>query len=294
MQERPRIKLFEERDFGQKFSAAFSFIGREAKPLLHVLARFVGVPLLLLALLGGLNTAFQLEVIASYPNDYGMGPMIFVIYFLSLVVFTIMVCVVAGYMKVYSSLSEPGEKVSGKAVWHVIKGKLIPVFFLNIVYFLIVIVGFIFLILPGIYLAVAMSLCHVIYIMEDTDIFSSLGRSVKLVNQEFFPSLGFIFIMALLAGIIGSVIQVPVYILTAFVGMSSAIGESGIDVPIWVTTLIVAIPTALAYLSYVLVYLGNLFLYGSLREASEAPGIMDAVNNFGKREEDNNENIVSY
>ncbi|MGB3183222.1 MAG: YciC family protein [Cyclobacteriaceae bacterium] len=292
MQVRPRIKIYEERDFGEKFNATFSFLSREFKNFIPVLFKILGIPLLITMLLNGLNTAFQFENMSFAEPE--AGPMVFVIYFLRILVYNMAIMAVAGYVKVYNNPTSPEEKVTAGAVWKAIRGKIVPGFFLTIIYSLIVGLGLLLLIIPGIYLAIALSLSHIVYVIEDEGIFSSMSKSVNLVNQKWFPSFGFMFVMGIICLALGFFLQLPSFILGIFIGVSAESGTS-MDIPIWATMLLVAIPGMIAYAAYLLNFLGETILYGSLREMSESPGIMNAIDNFGKREEESpGENAVTF
>jgi hypothetical protein len=292
MQERPRIILYRERDFGEKFNATFAFLSQEFKNFISVQFRLLGVPLLIVMLLSGLNTAFTLESMGNLETE--IGPMVFVLYILSWMLFSMAILAVAGYVKVYNSLNSPEEKVTSAAVWKIIRGKVIPGMFLTLIYGLVIGIGILFLIIPGVYLAIAMALAHVVYVFEDKDIFSSIGKSITLVNQKWFSSLGFLFILSLICGIAASILQMPSMILGAIAGVSFASGTNGFSIPIWATMLVVAIPGMIAYLAYMINFLGDVFLYGSLREMYESPGVMSAIDEFGKRESPIDEKVVRY
>lgn len=78
-------------------------------------------------------------------------------------------------------------------------------------------VGLIFLIIPGIVLAVWWTFAAITVILEDTSGPSALGRSKELVSSVFWPVLGLVVLTAILTGIASSILS---GILTAGLGKS--------------------------------------------------------------------------
>lgn len=85
--------------------------------------------------------------------------------------------------------------------------RLLPLLALEILYFLGLIVAFVLLIIPGIWLYAAWSVCIPALLLEDLGPFAALGRSRRLVKGRWGPTAGVLLLAYLATGVIGSVIE---------------------------------------------------------------------------------------
>jgi hypothetical protein len=92
-----------------------------------------------------------------------------------------------------------------------------PVLWLSIIAFVILVVAFICLILPGIYFAVAFSVALPVLLVERIGGFKALGRSVDLVRGRWWPTLGTLLVAAILVAVIQFVIGIIIGIVLGIV-----------------------------------------------------------------------------
>ena len=78
----------------------------------------------------------------------------------------------------------------------------IPLLALQVVVNLLIVVGALALLIPGIYLGVAMSLASLFLIFKGTDLKTSIQLSIKLINVHWFSFFGLMLIFALVNGIL--------------------------------------------------------------------------------------------
>jgi hypothetical protein len=121
------------------------------------------------------------------------------------------------------SLSFAGRRL-GSLVWVSFLGSLI------------VGVGFLLLIVPGIYLAVAFSVAVPVLLMESYKGKSALGRSRDLVRGRWWPVLGTIVLGFVLQAIVGAIVQ----------GILQGILLTGAGDSLFATTIVVGISNAIA------------------------------------------------
>lgn len=156
--------------------------------------------------------------------------------------------------------------------------KIIGLFFLNIVYVSIILFGLVFFILPGIYFAIRLSLSSTVYIVEDVDIFTALGRSWELIDGYWWMTFGVIVIMSIISNIISSVFTVPIMIATLIIGAAGAEDGGTIalvigvfySLTVTVSTLFTAIPL-----------LTNALHYFNLSERKEGSGLRSRIESLG-------------
>jgi len=85
--------------------------------------------------------------------------------------------------------------------------RLLPVILLSFIYVLALIPAFIALIIPGIWLAVAWSVCFPALLSEGVSPVAALGRSFKLVKGRWWPVFGALLVMYLLVAVISGILS---------------------------------------------------------------------------------------
>lgn len=88
--------------------------------------------------------------------------------------------------------------------------RLGPLIVLSILYTLAVLVGFVALILPGIWLSVALALSYPAMLSEGLGPMESLGRSRKLVSGRWWATFGALLVMYILIAVIGGIVGLVV------------------------------------------------------------------------------------
>ena len=110
--------------------------------------------------------------------------------------------------------------------------KLIVPYVLSII---IMIAGFFFLVIPGIYLAVAYILVIPISLYYDEDVWNTLEASRKIVSQNWFSFFGFLILLFLfnilgaLCLLIGLLVTIPVSIISTYILFKDILQPSGTD-----------------------------------------------------------------
>jgi hypothetical protein len=208
----------QKRDFWQKINATFGFIGVHWRPLGRVLL-YLAVPA---ALLQGILTAlFQSQMLgllhestANYSvnsawvsqrmmyRETFFSPLYYLNAAVSVLFFTVLILSVYGYLLRCLYPTTPGAPVTVADVWEVVKRKFLGTFLSTIGLALIVGVGFIVLFIPGIYLAIALSLFFIVHTVEDTDFISTISRCISLTSGKWWSTFGLIFIMGLMMSMV--------------------------------------------------------------------------------------------
>lgn len=202
------IKLNKVREFGDVFNDTFALIRQEAKPLGSALLLFA-LPLLLISSIG---TAFvqsnQLQHVYSPNFDYVsyFTKFGFMMIFIVLAQNMLMVTVYS-YFKLYF-VKGPGN-FTNQDIWNEIVPFFLPclgtAFVLGIVIFL----GLMLCILPGIYLAISLSLVLPIMIMENKGFGSSFSRSFELTHKQWWWTFLIIFVYIILAYVFMIILSIP-------------------------------------------------------------------------------------
>ncbi|KAA3439942.1 hypothetical protein [Rufibacter hautae] len=283
----PLIEFRLERDLGQKLNTTFTFLRQNFRPLFKCILLFV-VPFALLAgIFSGIYQGIQLDELSGAVEYGSMGAYTFaqtvnsahywVSLFFSLVSFVLLSLTIYSYMLQY--MQHRGQ-VDSAQVWEGIKSNFIPVLYSSVGVILISVLATLLLVLPGIYVAVALCMFALVMLHEEVGFLDAVERCFYLIKGYWWPSFGFLLLLALLQGIIGFVASLPamaLYILRIF---HLPGGDS--DVLLVVAT---GFTTFISLLLYALTLTGVAFQYFDLVEKKEGVGLLEQVNQIGAQRE---------
>lgn len=163
---------------------------------------------------------------------------------LTVVVTTLATTFLSGFLTVVIGKAVLGRPVRAGEVWTEIRPLLLPLLGLTIVYTLIVVVGLILLIIPGIWLYVLFALATPALVLERGRIGTSLGRSRLLVRGSWWRTFGILLLAAIIAAIISMIIALPFDLLGGGAGLGGSAMTTG---GIWLSALGGVVAGAITY-----------------------------------------------
>jgi hypothetical protein len=297
-----KIPLRLERDFGEKINVTFQFATQNWRPLLNCLLYLV----LPVSMLSGIASALLQTDIQQVTAEMGtgdidssspmaildlyrrMGSAIFgsnytyLTWALGFLSEILLGMTVVGYMKAYleANIADPlasyssSAEISLQTVVNSIKESIIAVAVNKVVVFFLVILGTIFFIIPGIYIAIPFyALTTFVIMIEGKGVTDSLSRSLYLIRDKWWSTFGLMFIMAIIIGIMGMIFSIP----TAIVQLT-AVGKSEASLPYIAVT---AIATGLSKLLESVIVIAMGFQYFNLVERRDGTGLLGQINNIG-------------
>ena len=214
------INFREERDLGQKINATFSFIRKNLKSIAWNLLLIV-VPFALLGgIFSGISQYRMLTVNRDYTQFNSWGAFDFAKqitsfhYVLSLffivVSFVLVSLLVCAYIVEY--MDNDGN-VEPAALRERIKSNFFSVFFSTFGVFLLVMLGMVILVVPGIYLSVAFSLYIIVMVREEVGFVEGLERCVALVKGNWWSTFGLIMVIGIIQYVFQFITSAPTLIL---------------------------------------------------------------------------------
>lgn len=269
-----KIDLRKIRDLSDNLSDTFQFIRQEFKPMIKSFLLIAGVFLLANAIMTGLyqKTAFGfLDNLGSgwFSSETQMlstifSPVYFITIGLTWLSLLSMNVVVACYMKL---LMEKNESPNTEEVWNYFICYFPKVVLYSIIPIILVIIGMLFCLLPGIYLAFIFVPFQFIIVLENGDFATAFSRCFDIIKRNFWMSVG-IYVVAYLiysfsAGIIGFIVGMLVGVASYFTTkeISSTVG------------IVMSVVNIVGYAFY-LVFLVSAFLnYCSLTESHDGTGL---------------------
>lgn len=276
MEEFGRIEFKQERDFSSLLNATFAFLKQEFKPLMKLLL----IRLAPFIILIGVFTALSMDNIS---NNIGSNPFaIFSLYYIGQMVTTFLMFIymqslVLHYIKHYNSDSMELREEYVKNNANKILMKLAGI---NIGYFFISAVGFMLLLIPGIYIFIVYSLVYVIAIIdeEDSGVFS---KSSALIKGHWWETFGGIIVVTIVYSIISYVFALPstfLYLSDGMTGFSQVLQGNVATSNNLVLDIILSIITSFGLLAVVILYIYLAFHYYNLKERKESTGLLDQIN----------------
>jgi len=115
----------------------------------------------------------------------------------------------SGFLTVVVGRAVLGQEMEFGEAWAQARPRLLPLIGLTILYFLIVAAGSILCIVPGVYLYALFGLATPALVLERQPIGRALGRSRDLVRGSWWRVFGILLLAAIIAFVIGQIIQTP-------------------------------------------------------------------------------------
>jgi len=279
------IDFQRQRDFGDKMNATFIFITQNIAMLLKLLLYFAG-PFILIA---SIFTAYYQKNILSLlainmSNPFEILNKIFNFDYLMVLIFTILahlmlMNVTYSYISLYVQRGQ--SKITIEDVWNETKDNFIRVFTSVILSGIVIIISCIFLLFPGLYVAVAFSILVIIIVHEKIDFFEASSRCFYLIRHHWWETFGLIIVISIVTSFISYIFMIPQLVLTIFVTMGivqKTLTEN--------TNIAFAVVTAFSTfgrtLLSVIPIIAIAFQYFSLVEEKESPSLLKRIDEINQ------------
>lgn len=279
------FQLEKNRDFGELFNDTFLFIKYNFKNLLKGMIYFV-IPF---ALLQGIALGIvQHQTLSSLSLGQPTNPFaafssnaVLITYLFLLITYTFSMAFVFQYMKLYKASED--KIIELKQVWKLMLGVAPKIFIASIAVALISSIGFILLLIPGIYLMICFSLVIPIIIFQGDSIGAALSSCFSLIKSNWWRTFGFLIILAVITGALQFVFQVPTFIYQIITGIHMAQNEP-LQTSESLSILFSIIQAAGASLMQVIPFTGIGILYFSLVEQKQNPALLKELESVGSNE----------
>ncbi|MGI4872346.1 MAG: hypothetical protein ACRYFX_14360 [Janthinobacterium lividum] len=284
----------QERDFGQKISATFEFLGAHWRPLGRVLLYLV-LPIALLQ--GVIGALLQSELLSSvmrypgavYPGRLGMyssmygqmlsSPYYYINLIVSFAFNSVLILTIYGYLLHCLYPPVPGAPVLPSQVWGVVRSRFVGTFFSLIGLAIVLGLSSFLFVIPGIYLAVALSLFFIVRMVENTSFGTTFSRCLSLTKGKWWSTAGLIFIIILILYLLiaGFTIFWSLLLSTTR-GLLPAMGDNFL----FLRVLVAAVTPLATLLVYLPMLVALAFQYFNLVERKEGVGMHHLVDQLGQ------------
>jgi hypothetical protein len=283
-----KIELRKVRDFSAKVNITFEFIRQNfkalAKSIVFISGPFIFLQGIFLGLyqqktldFGQLRAGLFGEFAAEVGAWLGLGLLFAAASYVSSLI------VVNEFVRLYEQREDPST-IEVSEIWEGVKANFLRMTGAGILFVIIVMVGFILLIIPGVYLAVTLSLLAPIMLLEQKNLGEAMSRSFKLITEKWWSTFGLLIVMSLIVSFMGFVFQIPQTVLTMIIAFHK-VSDVNATPPLWQQASLVAstlISTFGSNLLQAIIFLAMIFQFYNLVERQEAQGLLNKLESFGK------------
>ncbi|RNL49661.1 hypothetical protein [Pedobacter jejuensis] len=278
-----KIEFKKVRDFGQIINDTFTFIRQNLKPIVKTYFIFSGLFVLgamLSMLLQQYKTIGMINSIDGNTarNAFGFGSLYGIEYYLAVIFsfagYASTTVAILSYIAVY--VQKGNETPTTDEVWGYFKHYFFRVFGSSFLLILMLIIGFIFCLVPGFWLFPFVAMIFPIMVVENGTLGYAFNRSFKIIKDNFWLTFGTLFIIWIIVYACMSIVVLPTTIFS-MIGLFSH-KKPHMSLPFSMIT------TVLQYLCQVFTIIPIVTItlsYFSLVEQKESTGLMERISNFG-------------
>ncbi|MEX0996710.1 MAG: hypothetical protein WDZ45_06660 [Flavobacteriaceae bacterium] len=281
------IDFKKQRELGAIITDAFKFIRLEGKELGSLILKITG-PALLAVIFS--YVYYTQSTLGNFENiliqeDFSTDMILSVFLLMGSVVvfYALIYCTVLLYIKSY--IANQGT-VQIDTVSREIKDYFWGMLGLNLLIAVIVAVGFLFCVLPGIYLMVCLTLAYPILIFERNSIGDAISNSFKLIKDEWWNTFATFIVIYILYSIVTLIFQIPqlLYFFIKGFAMSNEVSANPFDIIDWVSITLDVIAMVAGYLLFTFILIAIAFVYFHLNEKKNFTGTLENIDKLGSRE----------
>jgi|WetSurSiteA1Bulk_404760.scaffolds.fasta_scaffold04308_6 hypothetical protein len=270
--EQSKIEFRKVRDFGGLLNVTFDYLKKNFKVLFKSNLLISAPAILLAGVFMGIYQSSMFNFTDS-PDLALIGIPFLIGLLFTILAYTIVTIVTYSHLMVYKQ-SEDGI-FDIEDVWQMVKKNFFLILFTGIGYSFAAGLGFVLLIIPGIYLSIALSLIFIVRLEEELSFFDAVSRCTKLIKDNWWFTFGLIIVVGIVQGFLGFILVLPNYMVTFFVAFTGVDSDSGGFNRI--LYIISSIISSLSVLLYSISTIAIAFHYYNLVERKEAPGLLQQI-----------------
>jgi MFS family permease len=294
------IQLFQQRDFGDKINATFQYITQNFRSLGMSLLYIVGPITVGAGITSGIMQSNMLRLtddIAKGQSDNQMAviqmisqfgsPSFWLTMLFGLLANVAVVLTTYGHMRVYERTH--GQAITVPDVWAEVQPVIGRAVVISVLGSILTTVALLFFIIPGVYVAVVLSLSLAVTTFEGTGFGQTLDRCFKLIRDKWWSTFGLIVVIFIIIVIMGMFFALPSALVAFLVGAKILPVAS----TLWLIIGNVVTLVGRTLINTVL-YLAIGFQYTNLVERQEGRGLLSAIDTIGTSVQSRDTNEGDY
>ncbi len=286
------IQFKKSRELGKIITDIFKFLRYNYKVLFGLILRIAGPALILMVVAYVYYMESSMSIFDPYntPGDFGDG---FASLFLSL--FVLLLAAALYFALLYGTVLSAirsyvnnNGTIDRKEVSQGVREHFWGLLGMSILNGLIVGVGLVFCIAPGIYLGVVVITTYMIMVFEKRSVTDSISYSFELIKGYWWTTFATLIVIYIIYYIVSMIFQVPQYIYfftKEFTTNRTYTGGDLSDAFDWVDITLSSIGLVAQYLLQTFMVIASAFIYFDLNERKNFTGTIETIDSLGKREE---------
>ena len=288
------IKLKKERDLGAIISDTFKFIREEYKTVLRLYFKHVGWLLLLVVAASTYYQYQSFNITADLIADEGLqnflidmlsstGVSLLLLFVSSITYTALSITTINSIIKSY--VNNQGEIKDDEVSQYIGQffGRTLVSF---IIVGVLVAIGFMLCILPGIYLIVPLTLIFPIIVFQEKSFSDAFTECFKLIKQNWWITFATLLIISILISIIGGLFSIPLVVMSAietYTSLSDGSETTGAAdlASNWVYMALYVFATLAQYIVSLVTLISIAFIYFNLNEYHNKTGTLEDIDNIG-------------
>lgn len=286
MTEQPLIRLQEKRDIGQVLNTTFAFLRLTFryifKDMLLLVSPFFIIPGIFMAIQQYNIYSFSYTFSGQNPATLIFSPFYYLYLLGTAIGWTMAFSITGNYVYQYNQTGSANFDV--QAVRAAARRDFFKVLGTFILFYIVVVFGTILLIIPGIYFGIANSLGGTNVILDkNSTIGTTFGESRRLVNDNWWRTLGFGILTGLIVYAFTMVFSIPSMVYTFILQMHMTSGNpEDYKLPFILFNVLTHLATALVTPVSVV---ASCIYYYSLKEEKDQVSLVQKIDNLGKNDE---------
>ncbi len=281
------IQLFKQRDFGEKINVTFQYVSENYRTLGMALLYIVGPVAVVAGIASGVAQSnilrLSTESAGGQPADpmaafrlmaQFMSPTFWLAGLFGLLANVAVILTTYAHMRGYERKN--GLPISVANVWAEVQPVIGRGIVISLLGSIITGVAMLFLVIPGIYIAVVLSLALAVTSFEGTTFGQTWDRCFKLIRDKWWSTFGLIVVTSIIVSVIGLVFALPSGLVALLVGAKILPDVS----TVWLVIANVIAIIGRTLLNAV-IYLAIGFQYTNLVERQEGRGLISAIDSIG-------------
>lgn len=274
---KPYLELRKRRELGDILSDTFTFARINSKALIPVLIKTTGIFFLINLLFSAVYQYASMENMAISNTGFFFGTL-FLMLLGSLLYYASASAAIYSFMDNYTEtkgLVNPDQIIQNS------RSKMINLLLLGVMVYFVLIIGFLFFLIPGIYLLVPVAICFPILIFRNLGKRDSFQASFKLVSGYWWVTFGTLLVVGIVIGIISIVFSLPPTIYLSLKTLAVESGESTGMSGDFIFLILSTLSSAVSNLLSIFIIIAVGLIYFDLDEEKNKTGIRAKLEELG-------------
>ncbi len=284
------INFKRKRELGEIITDTFKFLRQNYKPIFRNSIRIAGIPFLIFITATAFNTQNSFGENKLFNPEtpleiFDSASIIISTLLVYLSTFIFITFLNAGIMAIIKSYITNKGVIIDQEVSTIVKEKLKDIALVGLGKALLLVIGFMLCVIPGVYISIPFFIIFPILIFENKKTSEVFSTCFHLIKDNWWASFASVFILGVLWYIIGMIFSIPSMIYMG-IKMFTAIQENTMSDPSNIFDMITVILTVIAstfqYIAYIFVPIGAAFIYFNLNEQKNQTGTLEQIDRLGE------------